>query len=258
MAASPAASDTSDRERFVVPVSEFELEVLEGFPLQVAAVLEGDLPDACSTIESVEERFLPEERTYRLSVSAVRPAEALCAQVLTPFEVRVPIVEAGLATAEFAVAAGEIAVRFDIRPLGEFPGLDVLSVEETVWVCFVGPNLCFEPPADWRRDGLAPIWQGPDFLSSRLGGRFHPREPDGDPAALLPVGAEVHGTGPARLASAVGFRFAVRHETIWSEHLVAPCGADLWCELWLEAPSEPLLEAAGEAFWRLVRFAIRF
>jgi hypothetical protein len=45
---------------------------------------------------------------------------------------------------------------------------------------------------------------------------------------------------------------------LWSEHLFAACGEALWCEFWLEAPTEPLLDAAGESFWRLVRFTTRF
>ena len=260
IAASAEAAEESAAERverFAVPISEVDLRIVPGFPLQVLTILRGHLPDSCSQLEAVEQRFVPEQRTYRLSASATRSPEVVCAQVLTPFEVRLPIVKAGLAAGEFVVSSEEISVGFEVVPLGEFPGLDLPSSEETVWICFVEPALCFAPPAEWKRRGSAPIWTGPDYLSSRLGSRFHPRPID-DPAALLPPGAEVHDSTPARLANAVGTRFAVERDAVWSEHLFAPCGAELWCELWLEAPSEPLLDAAGEAFWRLVRFAIRY
>lgn len=255
----PAGSPTeiAPPERREVPVASLDLEVSEGFPSSAVAILRGALPDGCSAVDSVEQIFSPAARTYRLTASSVRPSGASCTQVLTPFEVRVPLIDAALAGGELVVESGEVSARFEAPAPEDLPMFVAPSPEESVRVCLVAPALCFEPPRGWRRDRLALIWESPAFLSARLGVRWHAEAP-ADPVALLPAGGEIHERTRARMGAAAGVRFAVRREHGWSEHFFVPCGDDLECELWLEAPSEPLLDAAGEDFWRLVRFAIRY
>lgn len=251
------AEESEAVDRFPPQVDSLALEVLESFPLQVTATLAGHLPDACSRIESVEERFEPEERTYHLELTAARDADAMCAQVVSPFELTVPIVKAGLATGEFRVEAHGQAAVFEVEPLGAFPGLDLPSAGPTIWMCVVEARLCFAAPRDWTRDGLT--WHSSSFLSSRLGLRWWPDAAE-DPQAHLPPGCELHDRTMGRLGAAIGTRMTVSMDEgrLWSEHLFARCAGGAWCEFWLEAPSEPLLDAAGEAFWRLVRFATSY
>lgn len=250
--------DTSGSERFQAEVETLALSVLESFPLQVTAKLTGLLPDTCSHLEALEQRFEPEERAYHLVLTARRDSELACAQVISGFEVTVPIVKAGLASGSFEVEAHGVTTSFAIGSLGDFPGFDLPAAGAAVWMCVLEPRLCFAAPSDWSRgEGLT--WSSPSFLSARLGLRLW-RGAEADPQGLLPVGIEMHNRSMARLGGAVGTRMTVSRDEgrLWSEHLFATCGESLWCEFWLEAPTEPLLDAAGEPFWRLVRFASQY
>ena len=65
------------------------------------AVITGNLPDACSTIDSVEQEL--DGTTFSLTVSAVRPSDLMCAQVLTPFTEEVLLETEGLEPGEYTV-----------------------------------------------------------------------------------------------------------------------------------------------------------
>lgn len=257
VAVSAAGGESPKTERNPAQVDSLSLSVEESFPLQVKATLGGVLPDACSRLESVEERFEPEERTYHLEVTVARDFGAMCAQVISPFELTVPIVKAGLVTGRLEVEAHGKSAAFEIEPLGEFPGLDLPSGGTSRWMCVVEPRLCFASPREWVRDGLT--WTSPSDLSSRLGLRWWPGG-DEDPEGHLPTGTELHERSVARLGWVIGtWMKASREEgTRWSEHIFARCGQAGWCEFWVESPTEYLLDAAGESFWRLVRFSTRF
>lgn len=238
------------------PVESLRLQVVEGFPIQITATLEGVLPDSCWSVESVEQVFDPEARSYRLEPTA-RRADGSCAQALRPFEVQVPIVGAGIAAGKFEVTVGEITREFEIGSLGEFPGFGLPSSKVETAICFPEPGLCFIGPPEWVRDGLA--WDSPPFWRARLGVDWWEGGP-ADIATRLPDGSELLEEGPAVLGWARGTRALLSRQEgeIWSEHIFVPCGEGRFCEFWVEADSEPMLDAAGEVFWRLVRFATRF
>lgn len=246
-----------EAERRPAPVEALALAVLQSFPLQINATLRGTLPDACSSVEWVEELFVPEERTYRLRVTQVRQTAAVCAQSISEFEVTVPIVKAGLAAGEFRVEVGDETATFEIEPLGDFPGLSLPSGGAKVWTCVVEPRVCFAGPEEWKQDGLS--WNSPEFLAARLGFRWWP-DPARKPEELLPTGAELRHGSAARLGWTVGTRLQTSRDDghLWSEHVFARCGDKGLCEFWVEAPSEPLLDAAGEDFAQLLRFAMRY
>jgi hypothetical protein len=253
----PAHPGTEPRpERRPAQVDSLALSVADSFPLQVTVSLAGVLPDACTELEALLQRFDPESRTYRLELTSRRDPGAACAQVVSEYAISVPLLKAGLASGEFRVEAHDRTASFAIEPLGEFPGLDLPSAGPTEWFCALTPRLCFETPRDWSRSGLE--WASPGYLSAVLGLRWRDTG-ESDPLRLLPAGSELHDQTVARLGASLGSRMTVSRDAgrLWSEHLFARCG-DLWCELWLEAPSEALLDAAGESFWRLVRFATSY
>jgi hypothetical protein len=68
-----------------VVVKSVDLQILESFPLQVHAVIRGDLPDSgCTMIASVNQ--VREGNTFKLTLVTTTDPLARCAQALTPFE----------------------------------------------------------------------------------------------------------------------------------------------------------------------------
>jgi uncharacterized protein YgiM (DUF1202 family) len=93
-------------------VRSIEILLLESFPLQVHAVLRGDLPDAgCTTIASVNQ--VREGNTFQLTLVTTTDPLAVCAQALTPFEEVVPLDVHGLPAGIYTVEAGEIQETFE-------------------------------------------------------------------------------------------------------------------------------------------------
>ena len=105
----------------VAVVQSIEIQILEGQPLQVNAILRGQLPDAgCTTISSVEQ--VRDGNTFRLVVSTQTDPAVACAQVLTPFAHTVSLDAAGLVPGEHLVHANGVEAAFDLpaRDLSQF------------------------------------------------------------------------------------------------------------------------------------------
>jgi hypothetical protein len=96
----------------VAVVKSIDILLLESFPLQVHAVIRGDLPDAgCTTIASVEQ--VREGNTFNLTLVTTTDLLALCAQALTPFEEVVPLDVYGLPAGIYTVQAGGVQTTFE-------------------------------------------------------------------------------------------------------------------------------------------------
>lgn len=96
----------------VAVVKSIDILLLESFPLQVNAVLHGDLPDAgCTTIASVEQ--VRQGNTFQLTLVTTTDPLAVCAQVLTPFEEVVSLNVHGLPAGVYTVEAGGIQATFE-------------------------------------------------------------------------------------------------------------------------------------------------
>ena len=96
-------------------VQSMEIQVLEGDPLQVNAILRGQLPNAgCTTISSVDQ--VREGNTFRLTVntSTTNDPAVSCAQVLTPFEQIVALDVSSLPPGKYTVIANGIEQSFDL------------------------------------------------------------------------------------------------------------------------------------------------
>ena len=92
-------------------VNSLDILLLESFPLQVNAVIRGDLPDAgCTKIASVDQ--MREGNTFRLTLVTTTDPLALCAQVLTPFEQVVSLDVNGLPAGTYTVEAGGVQQTF--------------------------------------------------------------------------------------------------------------------------------------------------
>lgn len=251
----PAQDHTPEPERSVAAIDSLSVTVLETFPAQAQVELVGWLPDACTEIELVEETTVPPEKRVELEVATVRDPGLACAQAIEGFRLQVRLDIFGFAEGSYVVAAGGHEADFEIEPIGDFPALSLPAVTSESRIIVPEAQLALIPPTDWSRTGL--VWDSPSYLGARIGLRWHGGEEN--PLELLPAAAELHESSESRLGWATGLRFRVSRgpKQTWSEHLFVPCNTDRLCEFWMEAPSDPLLDAAGEAFWRLVRFVAR-
>jgi hypothetical protein len=72
---------------------------------QFYAVVTGNYPDPCTSISSVEQ--ISEGNTLRITLLTDRPADSMCAAVLTPFTIDVLLTTGGLVPGEYSVIVNE-------------------------------------------------------------------------------------------------------------------------------------------------------
>jgi len=68
-------------------VNTIEIMLLESFPVQVNVGASGEHPDSCTKVDEITTRR--EGNTFVVTISAFRPADAMCAEVITPYEERI-------------------------------------------------------------------------------------------------------------------------------------------------------------------------
>jgi hypothetical protein len=252
------ASPESAQSRSRAAIESLDLEVLDTYPVAVLALVAGQLPDACSRIDLIEQVTRESEGRIEVVVETSRYPERMCAAVLTPYETAVPLDAGTLLPGTYRVEAGQTSGTFELPAVDDF-GLTPLpgsAERRRIFLPLVG--VTFDAPGGWERDGLQ--WASSPFLSSRLGVRWHDDVDLSEAEELLPPAAEMHESSESRFGWAMGVRFRLSRDQqrLWSEHVFVACGDGQLCELWLESPSEPLLEAGGEPFWRLQRFVARY
>jgi len=79
------------------------VNLMESFPLQVSVTIEGVLPDGCTSIHGTQVARDLEKGTFDITIQTERPKDAMCIQVLTPFEITVPLDVLGLKAGTFTV-----------------------------------------------------------------------------------------------------------------------------------------------------------
>jgi len=84
-------------------IDEVSIQILESFPVQVEILIRGNLPDSCTEIDQVSQRFDAEDNTFWIELTTVRTQEDACAQALVPFEENVSLDVYGLAAGSYRV-----------------------------------------------------------------------------------------------------------------------------------------------------------
>jgi len=92
-------------------VDEILLLTLESFPVQMHAVLKGNLPDGCTRIAEIAVEK-PADNVFEIHVYTLRPEGLACTQALVPFEESVPLDVYGLPAGEYTVRAYDIEETF--------------------------------------------------------------------------------------------------------------------------------------------------
>lgn len=104
----------------VAVVESIEIQILESFPVQVHAVVRGNLPDAgCTTIKSVDQ--VRDGNTFKITLVTTTDPLALCAQALTPFEQVIPLDVKDLAAGTYVVNVNGVEQSFDLPTQNAMP-----------------------------------------------------------------------------------------------------------------------------------------
>jgi hypothetical protein len=96
-------------------VQSVEIQVLESQPIQVKAVIRGQLPDAgCTTLANVTQSR--DGNTFNIRLTTTTDPLALCAQALTPFEQIISLDTSNLPPAPYEVNANGVRKSFVLLP----------------------------------------------------------------------------------------------------------------------------------------------
>lgn len=79
---------------------------------QTVAIVQGDLPDACSELAEPQQQV--QGSTIRVTLTVTQPEGMVCAQVLTPFEERVVLDTAGLDPGAYSVEVNGVVAEFTL------------------------------------------------------------------------------------------------------------------------------------------------
>ncbi len=104
-------------------VERIEILLLESFPIQVHVVAQGNLPDSCTEIDEITEER--DGDTFRVTITTSRPADAMCAEVLVPFEEVIALDVVGLPAGVYTVSVNGVTDTFEFT-------MDNAMVEPTV------------------------------------------------------------------------------------------------------------------------------
>ena len=94
-------------------VNDIKILLLESFPVQIHAVARGEHPDSCTKVDKVATRR--EGDTFFVTITTSRPADAMCAQVMTPFEEVVALDVVGLKAGVYTVDVNGVRDTFELQ-----------------------------------------------------------------------------------------------------------------------------------------------
>ena len=92
-------------------VESIEILLLESFPIQVRVVAQGNLPDSCTEIGEITKK--QDGNTFQVTITTSRPADAMCAEVLVPFEEAISLDVVGLPAGIYTVTVNGVSDTFE-------------------------------------------------------------------------------------------------------------------------------------------------
>jgi uncharacterized protein YraI len=97
----------------VAVVQSVDLQILGTQPIQVNALVRGQLPDGgCTTISGIDQTH--DDNTIKVTLTTTTDPLALCAQALTPFEQVIALDVANLPPAEYTVDVNGVTQTFEL------------------------------------------------------------------------------------------------------------------------------------------------
>lgn len=84
---------------------------------EIVVDVEGNLPDDCTEIDAVNQRYDADSRTFFIEITTLRPGNAACAEVLVPYAERVTFDAAALEleAGEYTVNANDVTETFTLE-----------------------------------------------------------------------------------------------------------------------------------------------
>jgi inhibitor of cysteine peptidase len=104
-------SDGTEIGKPNVTIDEIELLVMESFPVQVAALVRGNLPNGCAVLDDVS--AVRTDEGFAIEVVTHKEGD-FCTAALVPFEERVALDVLGLPAGTYTVRAGEVSSEFTL------------------------------------------------------------------------------------------------------------------------------------------------
>ena len=94
-------------------IENVEIMILESFPVQVMVSAKGYLPDGCTEIDTITTS--KDGNTFTISITTIRPADAICTQAIVPFEESIPLNVLGLKAGTYVVMVNEVSDSFELQ-----------------------------------------------------------------------------------------------------------------------------------------------
>ena len=95
-----------------VMIDSVEVLIRESYPVQVSVSVKGNLSDACTSIDKID--TTRDGNTFNIGITTARPADAVCAQVLTPFEQNIDLDVRGLKKGTYTVNVNGTTQTFEL------------------------------------------------------------------------------------------------------------------------------------------------
>ena len=111
LSATPSATDAPVQQE--ATVDSIEILILESFPVQVNVRARGDLPDGCTSIDSVETSKTGTR--FDINITTLRQSGELCTEALVPFEETVSLDVLGLSAGTYDVSVNGINGSFTLQ-----------------------------------------------------------------------------------------------------------------------------------------------
>jgi len=93
-------------------IENIEILILESFPVQVHVRISGILGDSCTTLDQITQTRV--ENTFKIKVTTTRPADALCADIITRFEETIALDVYGLPAGTYSVDVNGVRDTFTL------------------------------------------------------------------------------------------------------------------------------------------------
>jgi inhibitor of cysteine peptidase len=94
-------------------VNDIDIQILESFPVQVRVIARGDLSDSCTEIGEI--KTSREGNSFSVNITTSRPADIVCAQVVTPFEEIISLDVVGLKAGSYTVDVNGVRDTFELQ-----------------------------------------------------------------------------------------------------------------------------------------------
>ena len=85
---------------------------LESFPVQIHVVAQGYLPDSCTEIDKIKTER--EGNNFNINISTKRPKDAMCTQVIVPFNETITLDVQGLKAGNYTVNVNGVKGSFEL------------------------------------------------------------------------------------------------------------------------------------------------